>query len=70
LKKDIADGALDEYTKEKYKHHRMAFWLTRPAYYDEFPLNAFREKISQEIRTAKYLHTLKVRGKAATYKYN
>jgi hypothetical protein len=70
LKKNIADGVLEEYTKEKYKHHRLAFWLTRPAYYDEFPLNAFRDKINQETRTAKYLHTLKVRGKAATYEYN
>ena len=71
LKKDIKDGTLYKYTKENYpKHHKMQFWLTRPEYYDEFPLSVFRDKIRQEIGSAKYLHTLKVRGKAATYKYN
>jgi hypothetical protein len=71
LKKDIKDGTLEKYTKENYpKNHKMQFWLTRPEYYDEFPLPVFRDKIRQEIGSAKYIHTLKVRGKQATYKYN
>jgi len=71
LKKDIKDGILAKYTKENYpKNHKMEFWLTRPEYYNEFPLPVFRDKMRQEIRSAKYIHTLKVRGKAETYKYN
>ena len=71
LRKDIKDGTLEKYTKENYpKNHKMEFWLTRPEYYDELPLPVFRDKIRQEIRSAKYIHTLNVRGKAETYKYN
>ena len=70
LKKDIRDGTINGYTKEKYKYHKMQFWLSRQEYYDEFPLHVFRSKIRQEIRTKKYLHTLKVMGKKETYKYN
>jgi hypothetical protein len=29
---------------------------------DDFPLDAFRDKLKQEIGTAKYLHTIKERG--------
>ena len=36
---------------------------SRPEYYEEFPLSAFRDKIKQELRTAKYYHTLRVKGK-------
>jgi hypothetical protein len=32
-------------------------------YYGNFPLSVFRDKVYQEIRTAKYLHTCKERGK-------
>lgn len=32
-------------------------------FYDNFTLDLFRDKVNQEIRTVKYLHTLKVRGK-------
>ena len=39
-----------------------ALWESRPEYYESFPLDAFRDKIDQEIKTAKYLHTLKVKG--------
>ena len=35
----------------------------RPEYYEEFPLSVFRDKVKQEIQTAKYLHTVKVKGK-------
>ena len=38
---------------------------SRPEYYQNFPLDAFRDKVNQEIRTSKYLYTLKVRGKGA-----
>ena len=71
LKEDIKDGVLDHYTKKNYpKNHRMEFWLTRPEYCHEFPLHVFRDKMRQEIGTAKYLYTLKARGKKETYKYN
>jgi len=51
--------------KEK-KHETMSrldFYCSRPEYYNEFPLDAFRDKVKQEIRTAKYFHTLQVKGK-------
>ena len=48
----------------------MEYWLTRSEFYDEFPLQVFRDKIRQEIRTSKYVYTMKVRGKTETYKYN
>ena len=69
VKKDLANGVLESYTKEKYEHPKMAYWLTKDFFFNEFPLPVFRDKIKQEIRTGKYLHTLKVRGKKATYKY-
>ena len=36
-------------------------WLSRDEYNQQFPLHAFRDKIYQEIRTAKYLRTMKAR---------
>jgi hypothetical protein len=42
-----------------------ALYGSREEYYDEFPYRDFRDKIRQEIRTGKYLHTLKL--KAITY---
>ena len=50
---------------EAGKHKVMkpkALWESRQAYLDEFPLYAFRSKLEQEIRTAKYVHTIKERG--------
>ena len=47
-------------------HKRLGkkeLWGSRPEYYESFPLTAFRDKIYQEIRTAKYLHTCLVKGK-------
>ena len=35
----------------------------RPEHYENFPLKDFRDKIRQEVRTAKWRHTLKVKGK-------
>ena len=50
---------------EAGKHKEMkpkALWESRQVYMEEFPLVAFRSKLEQEIRTAKYIHTVKVRG--------
>jgi hypothetical protein len=44
---------------------RFELYGSRPEYYQNFPLDAFRDKVNQEIRTAKYLYTLKIRGKDA-----
>ena len=70
VKEHIKDGTLELYTKAKYEYPKMAYWLSRQEFYDEFPLYAFRDKIKQEIRTSKYHHTMKVKGKKETYKYN
>ena len=37
-------------------------WESRSEYCEEFPLDVFRDKIQQEIRTGKYLHTIKTKG--------
>jgi hypothetical protein len=43
---------------------KMDLWDLRPESYKHFPLNkVFRDKINQETQTAKYLHTIKERGK-------
>ena len=36
-----------------------------PEFYENFELSVFKDKIRQELRTAKCLHTLEVRGKDA-----
>lgn len=36
---------------------------SEPAFYEHFPIDVFRDKVNQEIRTNKYLHTLEMRGK-------
>jgi hypothetical protein len=40
----------------------MKLWESRREYFEQFPLDAFRDKIKQEVRTAKYLHTCKTKG--------
>ena len=55
---DIEAGKLQEFAGNK-----KDWYQSRPEYYDEFPLKVFRDKIDQETRTAKYFHTLKVKGK-------
>ena len=40
----------------------MELWASQQEYTDEFPLDAFRGKLEQEIRTRKYIYTLEVRG--------
>jgi hypothetical protein len=67
LREDVEDGEMEKYADQKFP--KMKFWQSRPEYYNEFPLDVFRDKIQQEIGTAKYLHTLKVRGKDKTYNY-
>jgi hypothetical protein len=44
------------------KYRRL--YNSRALYYQEYPYEAFKDKIRQEIRTSKYKHTIKVRGKA------
>jgi hypothetical protein len=39
---------------------RMDLYGSQSAYYENFPLNAFRDKVNQEIGTAKYLYTLEI----------
>jgi hypothetical protein len=62
LKEDIKNGVLDRYRKKE-------LWQSRPEYYDEIPLKEFRDKIAQELSTARYLSALKEKGKKGTYKY-
>lgn len=56
LKLDINAGLHEELEPSE-------LWALRPEF-DDFPLKVFRDHIYQEIRTAKYLHTLKVKGKS------
>ena len=56
LQKDIADGLHQSMGKKD-------LYASRPEYFNEYPLNVFRDRIYQEIRTAKYLHTCNVKGK-------
>jgi len=52
---------LDAYMKDP-NMKPSDLWKSRPEYMNEFPLQAFSDKIKQEIRTAKYLKTVKERG--------
>lgn len=52
---------LDEYLKNPATKPKD-LWMSRPEYKDGFPLDAFRDKIKQEIRTEKYLATRKARS--------
>ena len=56
LLEDIEAGFHESMSKKE-------LWESRPEYYANFPLDAFRDKVYQEVRTAKYLHTLKIKGK-------
>jgi hypothetical protein len=56
LKGDIEEG----------KHTRMSksdLHESNSEYYENYPLGAFRDKLDQELRTAKYLHTCREKGK-------
>jgi hypothetical protein len=56
LLEDISNGCL--LTEQKPKE----LWESRQEYYENFPLDVFRKNIQQEVRTAKYLHTIKTKG--------
>lgn len=56
LKIDMADNLHVDMKKED-------LWGSRPEYYECFPLKVFRDRIYQELRTGKYIHTLKTRSK-------
>jgi len=53
---------IDAYLKDPTKKPKD-LWLSRKEYRDEFPLDAFRDKIKQEIRTAKYIRTRDARAR-------
>jgi len=55
LRLDIENGRHQESTP-------MELWATRPEYFEYLPLKEFRDRVKQEVRTAKYIHTLKVKG--------
>jgi len=42
---------------------RLDWYGSKPECYESFPLDAFRDKVKQEIRTAKHLHTIEIKGK-------
>jgi hypothetical protein len=52
---------LDMYLKKKMKPYDL--WKKRKEYRDEFPLDAFADKIKQEIRTKKYIRTRDARAR-------
>mmetsp|Transcript_7183 Transcript_7183/g.11360 ORF Transcript_7183/g.11360 Transcript_7183/m.11360 type:complete len:259 (+) Transcript_7183:79-855(+) len=56
-KVDIKDG------KFKGKGSYRAMYSLREEYHESFDFDIFSDKIRQEIKTGKYLHTLKVKGK-------
>ena len=58
LLEDIEAGKLEEFAGNK-----KDWYLSRPEFYNEFPLKVFREKINQEVGTAKFLHTMKEKRK-------
>ena len=53
---------LTDIENDLHKTKPQVLWESRPEYRNEFPLKAFRSKLEQEIRTAKYLHTVKMKG--------
>ena len=58
---------------EEKKHETMSradFYATRREYYEQFTLEVFCDKVKQEIRTAKYYHTLQVKGRDPRKKTN
>jgi len=54
---------LEDYIKNPDMKPFDLLWNSRDEYKNEFPLDAFADKIKQEIRTAKYLKTLRERSK-------
>ena len=54
---------IDLEAKKQDTISKMDLWDMKPEFYEHFPLKVFRDKINQEIWTAKYLQTIKERGK-------
>jgi hypothetical protein len=64
LQGDLSDGTITFTDDGKLKDMGYRdIYDSRPEYRDEFPFKEFRDKVRQEIRTSKYYHTLKVKGK-------
>ena len=53
LLQDIEEGVVESYATKKELHE------SRPEYYENFPLDVFRDKLQQEVRTAKYIETVR-----------
>jgi hypothetical protein len=61
---DAQKQAIEDIKKGLHKSMaKFDLWQKRDVYYENFPLKEWRDKLNQEIGTAKYLHTLRVRGK-------
>lgn len=56
LQKDIKENNCATLTHQEH-------WQSRPEFHKNYSLKTFRNLAYQEIRTSKYKHTLKVRGK-------
>lgn len=56
LKQDLKD-------KLHLTMSKSDLFFSRECYWAGFPLSAFRDKLYQEIRTSKFLHTLKEKGR-------
>jgi hypothetical protein len=54
---------IDLEEKKQDTMSKVDLWNSKPEFCENFPLKVFRDKINQEIRTAKYLHTCRERGK-------
>ena len=54
---------LEDIKEGKHKRlSRQELFGSNAEYYENFNLDVFREKLYQELRTAKYLHTIEVKG--------
>ena len=53
---------LDMEAKLHISMEEKDLWASRPQYYESFPLDVFRDKVYQEQRTKKFLHTLNEKG--------
>ena len=61
---DAQELALEHIKENRHNEGKWKDWHEEyPEFYQNFELAVFKDKIRQEIRTAKYLHTLEVRGK-------
>lgn len=60
LKEDLEAGLHESMEKKE-------LYKSRPEYYENFPLSQFRDKLSQETKTAKYLNYLKQKDNNGYY---